>query len=128
LDPNGLECQITLRSKTIEIFHTHYERQQIDRLAAGVDWQEYGLIFTTGVGTPIHPRNLMRKVKQLLKDAGLPAIRFHDLRHTNASLPLNQGKTGYHSIQTLRPCQGVHHARRLRAPHFIDAERHRGFD
>ena len=92
MDPNGFECQITLRSKTIEILRTHYERQQIDRLAAGMDWQEYGLIFTTGVGTPIHPRNLLREFKQLLKDAGLPAVRFHDLRHTNASLLLNQGK------------------------------------
>lgn len=61
-------------------------------MAAGEDWQEYDLIFTTSIGTPIHPRNLLRDFKELLQDAGLPAIRFHDLRHTNASLLLNQGK------------------------------------
>jgi integrase len=83
---------IALGSKTIEVLRAHYERQQVERLAAGKEWQEYGLIFTTGLGTPIHPRNLVRAFKQLLNDAGLPSVRFHDLRHTNASLLLNQGK------------------------------------
>jgi integrase len=49
------------------------------------------LIFTTRIGTPIHPRNLMRDFKKLLLAAGLPPIRFHDLRHSSASLLLSQG-------------------------------------
>ena len=53
--------------------------------------QEYGLIFTNSFGGPIHPRNLLRNFKTLLRDAGLPEIRFHDLRHTAASLMLNHG-------------------------------------
>lgn len=81
---------IVLGRKTIEVLRTHYEHQQAERLSAGEAWQETGLIFTTGNGTPIHPRNLVRDFKQLLKDAGLPSIRFHDLRHTAASLLLNQ--------------------------------------
>ena len=52
---------------------------------------EYGLMFTTRNGTPIHPRNLLRDFKKLLIVAGLPPIRFHDLRHTAASILLNQG-------------------------------------
>jgi len=52
-------------------------------------WQAYDLIFTTSLGSPIHPRNLLRDFKKLLMDAGLPTIRFHDLRHTAASLMLN---------------------------------------
>jgi len=43
------------------------------------------------VETPIHPRNLLRDYKKLLHTAGLPPIRFHDLRHTAASILLNQG-------------------------------------
>ena len=50
-----------------------------------------GLIFTNSLGGPINPRNLLRNFKALLKDAGLHPIRFHDLRHTAASLLLNQG-------------------------------------
>jgi integrase len=80
---------IALGSKTINVLRAHYERQQGERLAAGEKWQEHGLIFTTSLGTPIHPRNLLRDFKKLLRDVGLPTIRFHDLRHTAASLMLN---------------------------------------
>jgi integrase len=52
---------------------------------------DHGLIFTTGTGEPIHPRNLLREFRELLQSAGLPRIRFHDLRHTHATILLNQG-------------------------------------
>ena len=48
-------------------------------------------MFITRNGTPIHPRNLLRDYKKLIKAARLPPIRFHDLRHTAASILLNQG-------------------------------------
>lgn len=80
---------IALGSKTIKVLRAHYDRQQGERLAAGEKWREHGLIFTTSLGTPIHPRNLLRDFKKLLRDSGLPTIRFHDLRHTAASLMLN---------------------------------------
>lgn len=50
-----------------------------------------GLMFTTSHGTPFSPRNVIRYFKQALRDAGLPEIRFHDLRHTSASLLLSAG-------------------------------------
>ncbi len=37
-------------------------------------------------GTPIHPRNLVRSFHALLRRAGLPAVRFHALRHSCASM------------------------------------------
>jgi integrase len=44
------------------------------------------------VGTPINPENLVnRSFKPLLERAGLPEIRFHDLRHTCATLLLGRG-------------------------------------
>src|SRR4030042_4814694 len=69
----------------------HYERQQAVRRAAGEKWVEHGLIFTNSIGGPIIPRNLLRDFYKLIKAAGLPRIRFHDLRHTAASLMLNNG-------------------------------------
>jgi len=80
---------VALGSKTIELLRKHYERQQDERKVAAEKWVEHGLIFTTSLGGPIHPRNLLRDFKIILKHAGLPIIRFHDLRHTAASLMLN---------------------------------------
>lgn len=61
-------------------------RQLEDRLRAGARWQENGLVFCSTVGTPMSPRNLLRDFKELLRTANLPDIRFHDLRHSCASL------------------------------------------
>ena len=82
---------VDLGSRAIEVLRRHYEHQHVVRMAAGEKWQEHGLIFTNSIGGPIHPRNLLRDFKILLRRAGLPVIRFHDLRHTAASLMLNHG-------------------------------------
>jgi len=49
------------------------------------------MVFPSTIGTPIDPTNILKKFRQLLKKAGLPKLRFHDLRHTSASLMLNNG-------------------------------------
>jgi integrase len=82
---------IALGGKTIEVLRAHLLRQQAEKTAACNKWVENGLIFTNSLGGPINARNLLRNFKQLLKAAGLPDIRFHDLRHTAASLMLNAG-------------------------------------
>jgi integrase len=82
---------VDLDEITIKILRSHYERQQKERLTAGETWKEYGLIFTSLIGTPIETSKLRRVFLKLLADAGLPRIRFHDLRHTAASLMLNHG-------------------------------------
>ncbi len=57
----------------------------------GERWREHGLVFPSTVGTPLEPRNVTRHYKQLLKRAGLPDVRFHDLRHSCATLLVAQG-------------------------------------
>ncbi len=69
----------------------HKKRQDAEREAAANFWRETGLVFTTAVGTPLEPRNVNRHFASLLKAAGLPHQRFHDLRHACASLLLAQG-------------------------------------
>ncbi|MBN1536200.1 MAG: site-specific integrase [Anaerolineales bacterium] len=67
------------------------EKQQNQKALVGERWQEFDLVFTSKVGTPIDPSNLRLDFKKVLHQAGLPQIRFHDLRHTAASLMLNRG-------------------------------------
>ncbi len=72
-------------AKAIRVQRT---RQIEARLLAGPKWQDAGFVFTTGLGTPIDPANLLDDFKRILRKAGLPDIRFHDLRHSAASLLL----------------------------------------
>lgn len=83
--------RIALPVPLVAALRAHRVRQLEERLAAGSRWQERGFVFTSSVGTPIEPRNLFRSFKATLKRAGLPDIRFHDLRHSAASLMLAQG-------------------------------------
>jgi len=58
----------------------------------GAAWEDNGLVFANEVGRPIEAGNLIRRsFHPLLERAGLPRVRFHDLRHTAATLMLGQG-------------------------------------
>ena len=70
---------------------SHGVRQEVERLTAGESWVESGLVFTTSVDTVVEPRNLSRTFEQLVQRSGVRRVRFHDLRHTCASLLLAQG-------------------------------------
>jgi integrase len=83
---------LELRPFAVAALRAHRARQLEERLAAGADWKERGLIFASSLGTPIVPRNLTRSLKALLKNAELPTTtRFHDLRHSCGTLLHSQG-------------------------------------
>jgi len=82
---------IKLGETTLQVLRIHHERQQLQKAAAGNKWQENDLIFPSKVGSPMDPSNLRLDFTNVLQRAGLYKIRFHDLRHTAASLMLNHG-------------------------------------
>ncbi|WP_083838557.1 tyrosine-type recombinase/integrase [Desulfitobacterium dehalogenans] len=63
-----------------------------EKLILGPEYNDSGLLFTTPLGTPIEPRNLNRKHSSIIKAAGIKSIRIHDLRHTVATLLLDDGE------------------------------------
>jgi Site-specific recombinase XerD len=69
----------------------HLERQENEKNFMGEAYVDYGLVFCTQYGTPIEPRNMMRRFYQLVSDAGLQKANFHALRHTYATRALEAG-------------------------------------
>ncbi len=74
----------------VTALRAHRTRQLEERLAAGGAWEDSGLVFTTPLGTAMDPRAATRDYQALLVLAELPSVRFHDLRHTAATLLLAQ--------------------------------------
>ncbi len=88
---NGSRRTLSVSGTLVSILKAHRLSQYKARLIAGSEWSDNGLVFTTSIGTPIEKSNLYRDFKGILNDAKLPSIRFHDLRHSTASLLLAQG-------------------------------------
>ena len=83
---------IRLASQAVSALGSHRKRQLKERMKVAGLYEDHDLIFATQKGTPLNPENLVkRSFKPLLKRAGLPEIRFHDLRHTCATLLLGCG-------------------------------------
>ena len=82
---------INLPRCSVSALLEHRAIQDQERRLAGSRWKEADYVFTTGIGTPMEPRNLERAYRQILALAGLHHIRIHDLRHTAATLLLTQG-------------------------------------
>jgi integrase len=84
--------QINLTPRTVNALKAHRKKQLEEKMKLAGLYKNHGLIFASTVGTPVNPENLVnRSFKPLLKKAALPTIRFHDLRHTCATLLLSRG-------------------------------------
>jgi integrase len=86
--------QISLAPPVVEALRQHRHRQRIERVAAGVAWQEWeglGLVFVDEIGMPLTDWHIRNRLWRLLREAAAPRVRFHDLRHTCATLLLSQG-------------------------------------
>ena len=83
--------RILIPRRTVTTLLAHRDAQRAARSKAGQRWQEQGLVFTSRVGTPVDPANLSQQCAKLCDQAGVRRIRFHDLRHTCATLLLEQG-------------------------------------
>ncbi|MER5429642.1 tyrosine-type recombinase/integrase [Streptomyces sp. NPDC002588] len=85
------ERRIALPTECLHSLKEHKQQQDKERGTAGSAWQDSGLVFTTPTGRPLDPANLTRRFRSFLDRAGLRRIRFHDLRHSTATLLLEQG-------------------------------------
>lgn len=88
---NASRRTIDLPQRALEALRSHRKRQLEEKSRAS-SYEDSDLVFATGKGTPLDAQNIVnRHFKPLLKRAGLPNIRWHDLRHTCATLLLGRG-------------------------------------
>jgi integrase len=86
---------VNLTPTAVEALRRHSARQAKEMIRADTLYQDQGLVFASLVGTPLSRHNLTRSFKALLQRTGLPSsVRFHDLRHTCATLLLSKGFNG----------------------------------
>jgi integrase len=92
---------LILPAVAISALTHHQMRQEEERAAAGDQWKESGLVFTTTIGTPLDARSVIRRHHAIVKAANIPRLRFHDLRHSAATLLLAQGVSPKYISQML---------------------------
>jgi integrase len=93
---------IVMPAVVVSALRSHRKRQLEERLAIGKAWQDSGLVFVSPIGTPLDPRNVTRAFQAMLAAApNVPRVRFHDLRHTAATLLLAQGVDPRTIMETL---------------------------
>ena len=74
-----------------DVLKQHHTRQVEGHLKVGTKWHEHDLVFCNIYGGYLDPAHVRQRFDKLLKDAGLPDVRFHDLRHSAATILLSMG-------------------------------------
>lgn len=82
---------IALDRRTVAVLREHRRRQLGDRMAWGPAWNETGLVFAREDGSALSPNAVSKRFAALVKRAGLPPIRLHDVRHSYATAALAAG-------------------------------------
>jgi integrase len=106
---------IALPQVAVSALYAHRARQEQERKSRGPRWRDTGMVFTTGIGTMLDPRNMLRAFYGIINtpDPGDPEpdpkkkrklfarLRFHDLRHSVATLLLAQGVDARYIMELL---------------------------
>lgn len=87
----GSRRKLPIPPIAVQRLREHRARQNRERLAAGDGWSDLGLVFTTDTGEPLEASGITHRFQRILRRAGLPKQRFHDLRHAAATYWLLQG-------------------------------------
>jgi integrase len=79
---------IDLDPTTVDLLTAWRTWTAVEQRIAGIEAEH---VFTTADGGPVHPHSISQAFERVARNAGLPVIRFHDLRHTHATLLIKEG-------------------------------------
>jgi len=84
--------RVVLLPELVAALRAHKAAQNEERLLLGTAYRDYGLVFAGEGGAALSASNLLKRhFRPVIERAGVPPLRFHDLRHTHASLLLADG-------------------------------------
>ena len=91
--PANSKRNVSVSADVLAVLKQHRVNMLEEKLALGQEYvgNEDQLVFHSSIGTPLSARNVLRHFKAMQKKCGVPEIRFHDLRHTSATLMLMKG-------------------------------------
>ena len=92
---------VALPDIVVDALRAHRGRQVGEMLQAGEDWQKSDLVFTPPTGGPLADQGVRDTFYRILKNSGLRRQRFHDLRHSCASLLIAQGVSSREIMEQL---------------------------
>ncbi|QQE75684.1 site-specific integrase [Brevibacillus composti] len=84
--------RIAIPPFVVKELKAHLSKQNTLRDQYGPGYEDHDLVVCYDDGRPQDPRNLLRHYERIIKRSGLPYIRFHDLRHTHATMLLQLGE------------------------------------
>lgn len=76
---------------TVQVLIEHLAEQDVERAAFGASYQDEDLMFCWPDGRPLHPGAVSVRFQRIVREAGVPRIRLHDVRHTYATMALRAG-------------------------------------
>ena len=82
---------VPLGAPLVAMLRARRKQQAAEQLRAANQWQNSGLVFTTELGTPVEPRNILRTVEMAAAKAGMDGVGVHTLRHSAAVAWLEVG-------------------------------------
>ena len=85
------ERDVALDDRSVAVLKAHRRTQAKAKLTTGEKWIDTGLVFTGADGDELHPGWVSAQFRLLVREAGLPPVRLHDLRHGAATLALAAG-------------------------------------
>lgn len=103
---NDRQRQITPAQTIFQILHKHKVKQSETRLMVGQAWADHGLVFCNDLGNFLDADAIYKSYKRFLSNNGLTEMRLHDLRHTAATLMLENGA----HIKSVQEALGHHSA------------------
>ena len=113
---------VPLSPAVVAMLRKHRTEQKAERLRAGDQWQETGLVFTTELGAPVDPRNFLRVIEAAAKAAGVEGVGVHTLAALGRGRLARGGCAHQGRRRHARALVDLDHRRHLR-PHHDDTAR-----